>query len=94
MSKNFKNQSINNMIQELNIEDLFNRLEDEITSSGFAIADMALGNIYYNTNNCCYFTINKTTGDVYKLNHRREWVKEVGISVKFMLSQEYKKVKN
>lgn len=82
------------MIAEL--ENLNNRLASEETEASLAIYDMcATGAIYQNQSDLEFYTVNKNTGTVMKVDRwRTGFEKQVGCYFKKMYSVKWKKVLN
>lgn len=77
-----------------NLDDLLLRLEKQDTEASLAIYDMCeAGSIYQNQNNFDFYTVNKFTGVVMRLERfKGVWQKQVGLSFKFMYSTKWRKV--
>lgn len=79
----------------MNIENLSIRLSNEETDAVIAVPDMAFGNIYQHQGNLQFYTVNKFTGDALVLDRvNSKWLKQVGLSFKFMMSTKWKRVED
>jgi hypothetical protein len=79
-----------------NLDNLSVRLSKEETEASLAIYDMCgTGAIYQNQNNYEFYTISRETGNVLRLDRfKSTWIKQVGLSFKFMYSTKWKKVQD
>lgn len=80
------------MISNLNTNDLYNRLAQDITEPILAVPDMAFGNIYRNEGDLEYYTISKNTGDAFKLDRFKNSWEKTHLTIKFFFSSKWRKV--
>lgn len=77
----------------MNIDNLYNRISKEETEAIVAVADMMFGNIYQSQSDFNFYTIEKFTGYVLRLDRfDGKWLKQKGLSFSWVMSQKYKKV--